>query len=274
MTETIGAAARVVAAPGTEILAVCPRAGVPSIEGHFDEAIAAVGVLEQIRAGREQGVDGHVIACFGDPGLLAARELAQGPVIGIAEAAMHMATMVATRFSIVTTLPRTLIIARHLLHQYGFHQHCAALHAIDLPVLALEDGSGLAQEKVRERCIRALKEDGSGAIVLGCGGMATLAQELTRELRVPVIDGVSAAVKMVESLVALGLATSKHGDLAFPEKKSVKRTVSVVKSILKGAGDGREPGTLSSRSARLRRGAAARALAGWGADRGAVRPQL
>lgn len=138
------------------------RAGVPSIEGHFDEAIAAVGVLEQIKAGREQGVDGHVIACFGDPGLLAARELAQGPVIGIAEAAMHMATMVATRFSIVTTLPRTLIIARHLLHQYGFHQHCAALHAIDLPVLALEDGSGLAQEKVRERCIRALKEDGSG----------------------------------------------------------------------------------------------------------------
>ncbi len=142
MTETIGAAARAVAAPGTEILAVSPRAGVPSIEGHFDEAIAAVGVLEQIKAGREQGVDGHVIACFGDPGLLAARELAQGPVIGIAEAAMHMATMVATRFSIVTTLPRTLIIARHLLHQYGFHQHCAALHAIDLPVLALEDGSG------------------------------------------------------------------------------------------------------------------------------------
>ena len=43
MTETIGAAARAVAAPGTEILAVCPSAGVPSIEGHFDEAIAAVG---------------------------------------------------------------------------------------------------------------------------------------------------------------------------------------------------------------------------------------
>ena len=206
MTETIGAAARAAAAPGTEILAVCPREGVPSIEGHFDEAIAAVGVLEQIKAGRQQGVDGHVIACFGDPGLLAARELA---------------TLVATRFSIVTTLPRTLIIARHLLHQYGFHDHCAALHAIDLPVLALEDGSGLAQEKVRARCIQALKEDGCGAIVLGCGGMATLAQELTRELRVPVIDGVSAAVKMVESLVALGLSTSKQGDLGFPEAKAL-----------------------------------------------------
>lgn len=66
MTDSIAAAARTAAAPGTEILAVCPRDGVPSIEGHFDEAIAAIGVLEQVRAGRRQGVDGHVIACFGD----------------------------------------------------------------------------------------------------------------------------------------------------------------------------------------------------------------
>ncbi|MBD8216114.1 allantoin racemase [Erwinia persicina] len=221
MTETIGAAARAVAGANTEILAVCPSQGVPSIEGHFDEAVAAIGVLEQIKAGREQGVCGHVIACFGDPGLLAARELAQGPVVGIAEAAMHMATLVATRFSIVTTLPRTLIIARHLLQQYGFEHHCAALHAIDLPVLALEDGSGLAQEKVRQRCIQAKREDGSGAIVLGCGGMADLARALTQELGVPVIDGVTAAVKMVESLVALGLGTSKHGDLDYPLRKNL-----------------------------------------------------
>lgn len=221
MTETIGAAARAVAAENTEILAVCPTQGVPSIEGHFDEAIAAIGVLEQIKIGREQGVCGHVIACFGDPGLLAAREMAQGPVVGIAEAAMHMATLVATRFSIVTTLPRTLIIARHLLQQYGFEHHCAALHAIDLPVLALEDGSGLAQEKVRQRCIQSIREDGCGAIVLGCGGMADLAQSLTRELGVPVIDGVTAAVKMVESLVALGLNTSKYGDLDYPIRKNL-----------------------------------------------------
>lgn len=221
MTETIGAAARAVAGANTEILAVCPTQGVPSIEGHFDEAIAAIGVLEQVKAGREQGVSGHVIACFGDPGLLAARELAQGPVVGIAEAAMHMATLVATRFSVVTTLPRTLVIARHLLQQYGFEHHCAALHAIDLPVLSLEDGSGIAQEKVRQRCIQAKREDGSGAIVLGCGGMADLAQTLTRELGIPVIDGVTAAVKMVESLLALGLNTSKHGDLDYPIRKNL-----------------------------------------------------
>ncbi|MBS0970684.1 allantoin racemase [Nissabacter archeti] len=219
MTATIAAAARVVAAPGNEILAVCPQEGAPSIEGHFDEAIAALGVLEQIRIGRDAGVDGHIIACFGDPGLLAARELATAPVIGIAEAAMHFATLVATRFSIVTTLPRTLVIARHLLYQYGFERHCAGLHAIDLPVLALEDGSGLAQQRVRELCIAARDHDGSGAVVLGCGGMADLARTLTDELGIPVIDGVSAAVKMVEALAALGLRTSKQGDLAYPLAK-------------------------------------------------------
>lgn len=219
MTEVMAQTARSVAGMDTQILAVCPEEGAPSIEGHFDEAIAALGVLQQIKAGRDAGVDGHIIACFGDPGLRAARELAHAPVIGIAEAAMHLATMLATRFSIVTTLPRTLTIAQHLLHQYGFERHCAALHAIDLPVLSLEDGSGLAQEKVREQCIAAKKSDGSGAIVLGCGGMADLAQELTRELRIPVIDGVSAAVKMVESLAALRLTTSKHGDLDYPLEK-------------------------------------------------------
>lgn len=221
MTDRILAAARQVAAPGTAIVAVCPAEGAPSIEGHLDEAIAAIGVLQRIKEGRDQGVDGHVIACFGDPGLLAARELATAPVIGIAEAAMHMATLVATRFSVVTTLPRTLVIARHLLHQYGFERHCSRLRAIDLPVLSLEDGSGLARQKVREQCLSAKREDGIGAIVLGCAGMADLALELTEELGMPVIDGVSAAVKLIESLHGMNLSTSKQGDLDFPVQKEL-----------------------------------------------------
>ncbi|MEQ9887473.1 aspartate/glutamate racemase family protein [Pectobacterium zantedeschiae] len=229
MTETIRMTACSVASAGTKIIAVSPSQGVPSIEGHFDEAIAAVGVLEQVKLGKAQGVDGHIIACFGDPGLLAAREVASKPVIGIAEAALHMATLVATRFSIVTTLPRTVIIARHLLQRYGFEHHCAALHAIDLPVLALEQDSGIAQNKVREYCIQSLRQDGVGAIVLGCGGMADLAQSLTQELEIPVIDGVSAAVKLIESLSALGLTTSKHGDLDYPVAKPLSGVFSTLR---------------------------------------------
>ncbi|TKI03314.1 aspartate/glutamate racemase family protein [Martelella alba] len=221
MTERIRKAACAVAAPGTTIHAICPAEGAPSIEGHLDEAVAAIGVLQLIKQGRAQGVSGHVIACFGDPGLMAARELAGAPVIGIAEAAMHMATLVATRFSVVTTLPRTRVIARHLLYQYGFERHCARVRAIDLPVLSLEDESGLARGKVRETCLLARREDDIGAIVLGCAGMADLAAELTAELRIPVIDGVGAAVKLAESLCGLGLSTSKQGDLDFPVPKEL-----------------------------------------------------
>ena len=112
MTTTIGEAASHIASPGTEIVATTPKSGPVSIESHFDEAISAVGVLEEVMAGEREGVDAYIIACFGDPGLLAARELTRAPVIGIAEAAFHMATLISTRFSIVTTLGRTGIIDR------------------------------------------------------------------------------------------------------------------------------------------------------------------
>lgn len=221
MTETMADTARAIAGSRVEIEAVCPKEGVPSIEGHFDEAVATLGILQHIREGEDRGVDGHIIACFGDPGLLAARELAKGPVLGIAEAAMHVASLVATRFSIVTTLPRTVIIARHLLHRYGFHEQCAAVHAIDLPVLSLEDGSGMAQQKVRDFCLNVKHQDNVGAIILGCGGMADLAAELSESLQMPVIDGVGAAVSLMESLLNLGVTTSKWGDLDFPRNKGI-----------------------------------------------------
>ena len=88
MTDKIGACARAAARPGTEVIAVSPSMGPASIESHYDEALNVPGLLAEIAAGEAQGIDGYVIACFGDPGLKAARELAGAPVVGIAEAAM------------------------------------------------------------------------------------------------------------------------------------------------------------------------------------------
>ena len=218
MTEKIGAAAVAVASPGTEIVACNPVSGPTAIEGHYDEAMSVVGVLEEISKGEAAGIDGYVIACFGDPGLLAARELAKGPVLGIAEAAMHAASFISTGFSIVTTLERTRVIAQHLVDNYGMTRFCHKVRAIDLPVLSLETPH--AKTAILQECRLALEEDHCGAIVLGCGGMADLATQLSQELGIPVIDGVSAAVKLVEALVGLGLGTSKVGDLAYPNSKS------------------------------------------------------
>lgn len=216
MTSKIGAAASAVAAKGTTILAAQPSFGAPSIEGHHDDVWAAAGVVEQVRAGRAAGVDAHVIACFGDPGLHAARELASGPVIGIAEAAFHAATLLATGFSVVTTLTRTCVIAEHLVLQYGFERRCRGIHGTDIAVLELDDPASAGFDRILACARQALDRDRSGAIVLGCAGMAELCAGLQARLGVPVIDGVAAAVKLAEALVGLGLGTSKRGDYALP----------------------------------------------------------
>jgi allantoin racemase len=220
MTEKIGAAARAVAAPGTEIVAASPEGGPVSIECHYDEAVSVLGVLEEIKKGEALGCDGYVIACFGDPGLLPAREIARGPVVGIAEAAMHAASFIATGFSVVTTLKRTCIIAEHLIQRYGMEHVCRAVRGTDVPVLDLEDTGATALETIVGECRRAVAEDRCGAIVLGCAGMADLVAAVQRAVGVPVIDGVAAAVVQVEGLVRLGLGTSKHGDLAWPPEKT------------------------------------------------------
>ncbi|SEO82168.1 aspartate/glutamate racemase family protein [Aquisalimonas asiatica] len=220
MTDAIGDAARAVAGPGTEILAVNPADGPPSIEGHYDEAMAVPGMLAKVHDGEQAGVDGHVIACFGDPGLMAAREVAAGPVIGIAEAAMHMASLIAPRFAVVTTLDRTRIIAAHLAEQYGMARHCCAIRATEIAVLELDDPASDARARITAECRAAIEQDRAEALVLGCAGMADLPRALSDELGVPVIDGVGAAVKLVESLVGMGLGTSKAGDLAYPVAKT------------------------------------------------------
>ncbi len=217
MTAGIGDAARRVAAPGTEVLAVNPSFGPASIEGHYDEAFGAAGVAEQVRlAGPHDAV---VIACFGDPGLDAAREATSAPVIGIAEAAFHAASLLATGFSVVTTMTRTCVIAERLVQRYGFERACRGIHGTDIPVLDLETCGEATVGRIEAAAREALARDRSGAIVLGCAGMAALCHTLQQRLGVPVIDGVGVAVKFAESLVALGLSTSKRGDYAAPLSK-------------------------------------------------------
>jgi allantoin racemase len=216
MTEAMGRCAREVVAPGTEVLAVSPTMGPPSIEGYYDEALATPGLLAEVAAGEREGCDGYVIACFGDPGLYAARELARGPVIGIAEAAMHAASVLAPSFSVVTTLSRTCGMAWHLAERYGMTRFCNNVRATDVAVLELDQPGSDARRIILEECRRALDEDGSSAIVLGCAGMAELCAEIQGELGVPVVEGVTAAVKWVEALVTLRLGTAKRGDYARP----------------------------------------------------------
>jgi allantoin racemase len=220
MTEKIGAAARAVAAPGTVIEAVNPDMGPASIEGFYDEALSLPGLLTEIAKGEQAGAAGHVIACFDDTGLDAARSLAQAPVVGIGEAAFHLASLVAGRFAVVTTLARSIAAIEANLVRYGLATRCARVRAAEVAVLALEEPGSPARALISAEIARAVSEDRAEAIVLGCAGMADLAANLSREHGVPVIDGVAAAVKLVEALAALGLRTSKVGAYAAPLPKA------------------------------------------------------
>jgi allantoin racemase len=218
MTAKIGACARAFASPGTEIIACNPPDGPASIEGHYDEAISTPGLLAEIRRAEAEGVDGIVVACFDDPAIGACRELATGPVVGICEAAMHAASMIATSFSVVTTLPRSVPIIEDLALRYGMERRCRRVRAADIPVLALEE-AGDARQRILAEVRAAVAEDRCEAVILGCAGMADLTEWLTRETGVPVIDGVVAGVRMVEALVGAGLRTSKIGAYAAPRPK-------------------------------------------------------
>lgn len=218
MTSLIERSARSVAWPGVTIDAVSPTMGPASIESHYDEALAVPGILDEIAKGERDGVDGYVLACFGDPGLEAARESARGPVVGIAEAAMRTATYLGRSFSVVTTLGRTRGRAWDLAEAYGTHRACRGVHACEIAVLELETSPD-ARERITQACREALALDESDVIVLGCAGMADLCEHISEAIGAPVVDGVAAATVTVQGLVQLGLRTSTIGEYASPPPK-------------------------------------------------------
>lgn len=221
MTALIGSSARAVAGPGTSIDVVHPAMGPASVESHYDEALSVPGVLTEIMSGEQAGADGYVIACFGDPGLEAARELARGPVAGIAEAAMRAAGYLGRGFSVVTTLDRSRGRTWDLAEHYGAGRFCRGVHACGIPVLDLEGDPEVAK-KIIAACRAAIEEDGSDAVVLGCAGMTDLCAVISADLGVPVVDGVQAATLMVQSLVTMGLRTGARGEFALPPPKPYK----------------------------------------------------
>lgn len=218
MTAAIGRCAQAVAGPDTEVTAVTSAFGPPSIESHYDEAMSVPGLLEVIRRGEQAGADGYVIACFGDPGLDAAREIACGPVVGIAEAAMHTASHLGRGFSVVTTLARTTGRAAELAERYGMDRFCLGIHACEIPVLDLETDP-MARKIVTEASRDAVDRDRSDAVVLGCAGMADMCRAVASEIGVPVVDGVTAGTLTVQSLLTMGLSTGKRGEYALPPPK-------------------------------------------------------
>lgn len=221
ITEAIGEQAASVASPGTEIVPLTPAFGAESVEGNYESYLAAIAVMETVRAYPEP-FDAIIQAGYGEHGREGLQELFDVPVVDITEAAASTAQFVGRSYSVVTSLDRTVPLIEDRLHAAGLSARCASVRASGMAVLDLERDPQAAVDAIAEQAVRAVRDDRAEAICLGCGGMSGLAERVVARTGVPVIDGVTAAVTIAESLVRLGLKTSKVRTYAPPRPKRMK----------------------------------------------------
>ena len=220
ITQAIARQAQAAAAPGTEIIGLTPDFGADSVEGNFESYLAAIAVMDKVMS-YDQPFDAVIQAGYGEHGREGLQELLNVPVVDITDAAASTAMYVGRAYSVVTTLDRTVPLIEDRLRLSGLWDRCASVRASGLAVLELEESPERALETIVRQAELAVSEDRAEVICLGCGGMAGLDEQIRQRTGVPVIDGVSAAVTVAESLVRLGLSTSKVRTYAQPRPKVI-----------------------------------------------------
>ncbi|WP_256413616.1 aspartate/glutamate racemase family protein [Saccharopolyspora sp. ASAGF58] len=199
MTGMVAELARRAAGPCTELTAVNPAAGPPAIQTIEDERDATRQVLAHLKGWRIDDFDAAILACFGDPGLDELRAATTTPVVGIAEAAMMVASTRGRTFSIVAALESAVPIMTSLAGKYGVGPRLASVRAVGISVLDLARGTDEATAVISEVARAAVTEDGAEAVCLGCASLGPRANAVAAATGVPALDGVTCAVKVIEA---------------------------------------------------------------------------
>ena len=189
--------------------------GPGSIECEYDEAMSLPGTILKIIDAEKEGCDAVVIDCMGDPGLHSGRECVSIPVIGPCETAMHYASMLGHKFSVITVLERIRPMFENQSKIYGVPDKLASVRAVDIPVLELEDDLDRTVKQLTEQAILAVEKDHSDVMIFGCTGLLGCAEALEKNLKVkgytiPVIDPIPLAINSAYICAKLNLTQSKH----------------------------------------------------------------
>jgi Asp/Glu/hydantoin racemase len=216
------------ASPGTSLVVRTAGHGVEYIETRFESLIAAGAVAEIIAehtaTGGDDGdpIDGVVVAAFGDPGMPALKELADVPVIGITEAALCAAALQGHRFSIIAISDRIRPWYLDCVERFGLGGRLASIRSINETLNAI----GSVQQDFKETLLalsrQAVAEDGADVVILAGAPLAGLARELRGQIPVPVVDGISAGIRMAEAVVGLQSGLHRAGAFAPPPAKARK----------------------------------------------------
>jgi len=202
VTDRIGAAARAIAAPGTTITAVSAPFGLPLIVTRADWLAAGPATLAAL-AQHRGSYDAAVIACFGDPGLDAAKALLDVPVLGISEAAFHAAAMLGRRFGVVSFTAALRPMFEDCLAHHGLASRCAGFRMG--PAFSGDPGR-VAEDRLdllATLCAESIELDGAECVILAGGPLAGIAPLLQPRIGVPLVDGTQAAVRLAEAMAGL-----------------------------------------------------------------------
>ena len=216
VTEYLRAATARVLPDGSAVDAVDIPGSPPVIETALDDVLAAPAVVAA--AARAGDPDAFLIGCFGDPAVSALRELTAAPVVGLGQAALVEASLVTSRFGVITTLDRGIPALWSQLDGAGVARACAGIRSVESagrePEPGKPDGDNLLSRLTRQG--RRLLADGADGLVLACAGFGHCRERLAAALDVPVCDGIGVGACLAYGLFASGARTSKRGGYAWP----------------------------------------------------------
>ena len=196
------------------------ESGPSSIESSYEEYLSVPGTVEKAIRAEKDGFDGMILGCFGDPGLEALREMVNIPVVGPGETSMHVASMLGHKFSIVTVLDSVVPSLERLAKVIGLYRRLASIRAVNIPVLELRENIESTTVRMIEESQKAIREDSTDVIVLGCMSMAFMevSEMMKKVLDIPVVNPALVSLTVLEGLVNSGLSQSKKA-YPFPPKK-------------------------------------------------------
>lgn len=213
MTERMVTLGRAAAGPGVEVTGVTARFGARYVASRAAYAIAGHAALDAY-AEHGQTADAIVLACFGDPGLLALKEIAHQPLVGMAEASCLTAAALGGRFAIVTGGERWGPMLRELVAVLGLSDKLAGIETVAPTGAEIAAEPERAMALLADACTRCVREHGADSVILGGAGLAGLAEQIAPRVPMPLIDSLVASVRMAEMLARARLGKAVAGSLA------------------------------------------------------------
>lgn len=221
MTEDVRITVEKIKDSDVEVTITKPDFGARSLESFYDYTMAAFGCFRLIKkSGKDY--DGILIACFGDPGLYAMKEICDYPVIGIAESSMAMSLLMGQKFSLLVASDKAVPMMLDMVNQYGLTSRLASIEPLGINVLDVEKNK---EESIKQLAAVGKKavDKGAEVLILGCAGMTGMKEGIEEILGVPVIDPVECGYKVLEMMVKNNFPVSKIGLYMTPyEKEMVK----------------------------------------------------